>query len=329
MFYDVHLLRETMGLVGLPVVSFVAGLVYFYEFRKLVARAQHRRGPYMLLPPDLRKLLGSSRLWQQLYDILKLWHKQTIIPASARKELFVISPVVALICAIVSTWFLVIPGIASPLGGIPLSVILVFIVLFFIPVFWVLGAASSGSPWACVGARREADLLLAYEIASVSSIISVAVLAGDLTVAGIVERQQIPYLLLNPLAAAAFFVSLLGKLHLKPFDIPEANVEIVAGPFTEYSGKLLALCEISRVVLLFSLAGLFVDLFLAGGWASTTLLGTIAFFALVAVVVFFLALVSAAMPRYRIDQAVRFYTRLALVLSALALAWSVTYAIMI
>jgi len=166
----------------LPLLSFVAGLVYSYEFRKLLARMQYRRGPYFIMPQDLRKELGTNRLWQSLYDIIKLWHKQTLIQESSSKTWFILSPIIALLLAVMSTWFLVIPGFNSPLGWTPLSVVTVFMILAFIPVFWVVGAASSGSPWALIGARREAELFLAYEIPLISAIISVAILANDLTI---------------------------------------------------------------------------------------------------------------------------------------------------
>ncbi len=313
----------------LPLLSFVAGLVYSYEFRKLLARMQYRRGPYFIMPQDLRKELGTNRLWQSLYDIIKLWHKQTLIQESSSKTWFILSPIIALLLAVMSTWFLVIPGFNSPLGWTPLSVVTVFMILAFIPVFWVVGAASSGSPWALIGARREAELFLAYEIPLISAIISVAILASDLTIRGIVAKQSIPYLLVNPLAGVAFMLAILGKLHLKPFDIPEADVEIVSGPFTEYSGKMLALIEVTKALLLFQLSGLFVDLFLAGGWPSSNVLGALFFFALAAIVVFLLTLISALMPRYRIDQAVSFYTKLTLVISILSLAWSSIYVILL
>ncbi|MCD6510592.1 MAG: NADH-quinone oxidoreductase subunit H [Thermoprotei archaeon] len=312
-----------------PCISLIAGLAYSYELRKLLARMQHRRGPYLIMPRDLRRGLGVSRFWQPLYDIIKLWHKQTLIQESSIKTWFILSPIIALLLSIVSTWFLVIPGLNSPLSWTPLSAIIVFMILAFVPVFWVVGAASSGSPWALIGARREAELFLAYEIPLISAIISVAILASDLTIRGIVAKQGVPYLLVNPLAGVAFMLAILGKLHLKPFDIPEADVEIVSGPFTEYSGKMLALIEVTKVLLLFQLSGLFVDLFLAGGWPSSNVLGALFFFALAAIVVFLLTLISALMPRYRIDQAVSFYTKLTLVISILSLAWSSIYVILL
>ncbi|MEM2904158.1 MAG: complex I subunit 1 family protein [Candidatus Bathyarchaeia archaeon] len=314
-------------MLSAPASAFLLGIVYSFELRKLQARMQSRRGPWLLVPRPLRPMFGFSRILQPLYDILKLLYKETVVPETANKLLFRSAPVAALLFAVAATLFVPIAR-WSVLGSFEFSLVVLSYLLLGVSFVLIVGGAGSSSPWAAIGARRLAELMLAYEVPLVVGSFSAALMAGSLSLTDIVaaQRSRGPFLLLNPFAAVAVFLSLLGKLHLKPFDIPEAEVEIVAGPLTEYSGKLLGVVEVARTVLLFVGAAFFIDLFLVGASiggldALSTVASAVLFVFEGAVLVLLLSVVQAASPRWRVDQAFSFYAKVALAFAALGLLW--------
>ncbi len=128
-------------------------------------------------------------------------------------------------------------------------------------------------------------------------------------------------MLMNPFAAVAVFIAILVKLHVKPFDIPEAESEIVGGLTTEYSGKLLGILEIIKLVMLFTLSALFVDLFL---WVpSTGLMSWVVFIVGILLVGAAIGFVNALFARFRIDQATKWLFRVSTLISLLAIGWAV------
>jgi len=297
-------------LILIPIISFLLGILFSYEIRKIFARAQFRLGPLTSMYSELKPLLGTSRLIQPLYDILKLLYKESIIPKSANKTLFKISPWISFLLIFIASYFISYGGFTL-LGNFELNIIFLIYLIVGVTLFWLIGAVASGSPWSEVGVRREAELMFTVEVTLVSSIFSIAILSNSLSIQKIVNHQlnSIPYIILNPIAAIAFIIGLLGKLHLKPFDIPDAEVEIVAGPFTEYSGKYLALLYTSKYFLTSILIGLFVDLFLAGGQILppinpvNKIINFITFIILCLIMTFIISIINALAPRFRIDQA--------------------------
>jgi len=313
------------GALLLLLVSFFLGVLYSYEVRKISARLQSRRGPWLLVPKSLRKTLGTTRLFQPLYDIIKLLYKQSIIPETARTRLFKTAPLIALTCLGAAAILTPLAGY-SPFASFELSLVAVLYLLLGVPLAFVLGGAVSSSPWGVVGSQREAELVLAYETPFVIGVFTVAVMADTLSIQSIVAAQisRYPYLLLNPFSAAAVFLAIVGKLHLKPFDIPEAEVEVVAGPMTEYSGRLLGLIEIGKVLFTSISISLFIDLFLAGGMIPELGYPLVALIFILEgfLVVSLITLVHTLNPRFRIDQAFRWYLKVPTLLSALGLAWA-------
>lgn len=308
--------------IGIPVVvgfAFLMGVLYDYEIRKLFARMQSRRGPLFIVPRDLRGGLGTTRVFQTLYDILKLFSKrQTFRPSSSRY--FVAAPFVALGCMVLATLLLDIGGI-SVFGDYDFSVVVMSYLLFTVPLSLITGGASSASPFGALSVRREIELMLSYEVAFVIGIFSAALLANSLSIARVAAYQAntLPFLLINPFAAAAVFFAIVGKLHLKPFDTTEAEAEIVSGYFTEYSSRLLGTFLAARMLLIFVLVTLFIDLFV-----FIPVVPLLLYFVEGFLFVLALTLVHTVMPRYRIDQAVSWFTRIPLVLALIGLVWSLT-----
>ncbi|MEM2137371.1 MAG: complex I subunit 1 family protein, partial [Candidatus Methanomethylicia archaeon] len=256
----------TFEIIIIPSLCFVLGILLNYEIRKIYARSQYRLGPLFSMYGGLKETFGSTRVLQPLYDVLKLFFKETMTPKSARRWFFRFSPLVSFILTLIASYFVSYGGL-SLLSGNEFSIVFVTYLLIGVSFFLIFGGLASSSPWSVVGSRREAELLLSIEVALLSSIFSSAIISNSLSIDGIINFQLRSYamVLFNPFAAAVFIIAILGKLHFNPFEIPEADVEIVSGPYTEHSGKLLALILSSRYILTTVLVGLFVNLFLSGG----------------------------------------------------------------
>jgi NADH-quinone oxidoreductase subunit H len=186
----------------------------------------------------------------------------------------------------------------SSSGGL----LVVMYLMLFGPLGAALGAGESANPNASIGVSRKLLLALAYEVPFLLVILAVMSYYGTISLTDIVARQQESGwgVLSVPLSAAAAFLILPAMLGIRPFDVASAPQEIASGPLTEYGGSYLALIQVQKAVHLFVLIALFVDLFLGGGLNLAT-------FLLKALVVFLAAeLISAVLPRLRIDQAVKF-----------------------
>ncbi len=317
-----------IALVVVPIVAFALSVVFAYELRKIAARLQGRRGPYFIVPKEVRSVLGVSRLLQPMYDILKLLYKETKVPATSNKILFKSAPYIALASLVATLYFVPIAGF-TVFGQFEFSIVAICYLLLMIPLAITVGGSSSSSPWGAIGAQREAELTLAYEVPQILGIFALAITANTLSISNIVQfqNQRIPFLILNPFAALAVFISLMGKLQIKPFDISEAEVEIIAGPSTEYSGRLLGILEIMKTLLTFLVPALFIDLFLGGAIIGTTAsqnpaISTVLFILEGATIILVAAIIHVFSPRFRIDQAFRWFSTVPLALGIVAIVWA-------
>ncbi len=302
-----------------PVIAFVVGIVLMFNLRKVFARVQSRRGPLLWLPARWKDI-NHSKLLQPLYDIEKLLSKKTITPHTAT-PFFTAGPIMALSFAILLTLFIPVAagGTTGAAGGaidFSFSLVIVFYLLIGVTMSIIIGGTASASLFAAIGGVREIELMLANEIPFILGTFALAITANSLSIHEMMGFN----LLYNPFAAMAVFIAILVKLHIKPFDIPEADAEIVGGLTTEYSGKLLGLLEITKVLMLFSLSALFVDLFLwvpvPGLWAW------VEFLAEVLLVGGAIGLVNALFARFRIDQATKWLFRFSTLLSLTAVAFA-------
>ncbi|MEM1573345.1 MAG: complex I subunit 1 family protein [Candidatus Methanomethylicaceae archaeon] len=294
------------------IIAFFLGILYSFIIRKISARLQWRIGPLVSVYSDLKPILGTTRIIQPLYDILKLLGKQSIIPNVARKKLFISSPIISLIFTIMAVIFIPFPGI--PLfSEFPYSLIIASYLLIGASLFSLLGPIASGSPWAAIGTRRETELFLVSELGFVISIFSIAITKNSLNIWEIANSSMNP--LLTLVTGTLMIVAILGKLHIKPFDIPEAETEIVAGPYTEYSGKLLGIYYITRQFMIYCLITLFISLFLPPLMSSIIWLP--AYFIASIIIVSLLSIIQVLNPRYRILNALIWYTKVITILSIL------------
>lgn len=295
-----------------PIIAIAVGIILAFNIRKIFARVQSRRGPLLWMPGRWHDI-NHSKLLQPLYDILKLFSKQTIIPHTAT-ALFIMSPIFALICAICVTFFVPVAGHAFDYS---FSLVVIFYLLIFVILFVITGGISSASLFAAMGGVREVELMLANEVPFILGTFALAISYDTLSV----QKMMGFNLITNPLAAIAVFIAILVKLHIKPFDIPDAESEIVGGLTTEYSGKLLGTLEIVKLVMLFTLSALFVDLFL---WVpSTGLMSWVVFIVGILLVGAAIGFVNALFARFRIDQATGWLFRVSTLISLLAVGWAI------
>ena len=234
------------------VFLFVSGLLAEYADRKLYARFQNRIGPPWFQP---------------LADFIKLISKEEIIPCAADKNVFKLMPILALTAS--SMAILYIPIFAGHAVFSFYGDVIVVLYLLTIPTFtYFLGGWYSRSVYSMIGAVRTLTQLFAYEVPLFLCILASALLADtwSLSKMAVFYNQHPGYWLCNLLGFAVALVSLLGKLEKVPFDIPEAETEIVAGSFTEYSGRFLAFIRTSFNVEMIVAASLLAAVFLPFGF---------------------------------------------------------------
>ncbi len=295
-----------------PIIAFIIGVLLSFKLRKVFARVQLRRGPLIWLPSRWHDI-NRSKVLQPLYDIIKLFSKRTIIPHTAT-PLFIAAPFLALACAVCAAWLVPVAGVAI---DYPFSLVILFYLLLFELLFIIVGGISSASLFAAMGGVREIELMLSNEIPFILGTFALAITYNTLSI-----REMMGFnVIVNPLAAVAVMLAILVKLHLKPFDIPEADSEIVGGLTTEYSGKLLGVLETTRVTMVFILCALFADLFL---WVPSS--GVYAWAVFIAGLVatgLTIAFVNSLFARFRIDQATGWLLRFSTLISLLALGWAI------
>ncbi|MFQ5867266.1 MAG: complex I subunit 1 family protein [bacterium] len=262
--------------------------------RKVTARVQWRVGPPILQP---------------LYDFVKLLGKETIVPQGGSKLTFLLSPLFGLAAVtIVSTliWLVMISPEETFLGDL-----IVVIYLLAIPsISVIIGGFASGNPLASLGASREMKMILAYELPFILAIFTPVIQAhGIIRLGELLRYQWANSIFLNSwsgfIAFVVAIVCMQAKLALVPFDIPEAETEIIAGPYIEYSGVPLALYKLSRWMMLFVVPMFLVIMFMGGiifsGWHI--LWGILKYVLLLVIII----LMRNTNPRLRIDQAIKFF----------------------
>ncbi len=272
----------------------VAGLLLCWVDRKVTARIQYRIGPPW---------------YQPFMDILKLLGKETMVPAGASKRAFLTAPLIGLAgVSIVST--LLCLADFNPNYGFIGDLIVVFYLLTLPALGIILGGFSSSNPLASIGSSREMKMVLSYELPFILALIVPIVKSdGLLTIGGILNYQISHGAILTSasgfIAAVVSILCIQAKLGLVPFDIGEAETEIVGGSFIEYSGPPLAVFKLTKAMLLFTLPLFVVVVFMGGVMlqGKEILWGILKLIAVLIVIV----LLRNTNPRVRIDQALRFF----------------------
>ncbi|MFH1942114.1 MAG: complex I subunit 1 family protein [bacterium] len=275
------------------VFTAIVGMLASWIDRKVTARVQWRVGPPLLQP---------------LYDFVKLLGKETVIPRGCSKVTFLLAPLFGLMAVtLVST--LVWSAILWPAKGFVGDLIVVIYFLIFPMLAVIIGGFASRNPIASLGASREMKLMLADELPFILAVfVSVIQAGGALRLGQFVTYQQtygwVFGSISGVLATVVAIITMQAKLTLIPFDIPEAETEIMSGPYVEYSGPPLAIFKLTRMMMLFTLPMVLVLLFLGGmdfhGWS---ILWSILKYVVLLVLII---LIRNTNPRVRIDQAMKF-----------------------
>ena len=292
--------RTLFALTVFPGFSFVAvyGTIFMgWVERKFTAKVQLRTGPMYA-----GKVEG---ILQNVADFFKLAFKEIVIPNGVDRATFVAVPFALM--AVVGALVALVPlspttYIANPSVG----AVLVFAILGFTPLVVLLAGWASNSKYPFLGGLRALHQLVAYEIPMILSLVGAVVLSGSLNLMGIVNAQNgLWYIVLQPLAAIVFFIGALAELERIPFDIPEADSELVAGWQTEYTSMLFGTFQLANFSRMYVMAGLFTTFFL-GGWLGPAPVPPEVWFILkVTIVMLVMMLPRSIMPRLRIDMLLR------------------------
>ena len=299
LFYIETLLIETYKIIFLvlPVLTAVALIVWLD--RRVWAFVQKRRGP---------NVVGPFGLLQSLADALKYIFKEIIIPATSNKIIFILAPIVTMTLALIA-WAVIPFDENLVLADINVGILYLFAVSSLGVYGIIMGGWASNSKYPFFGSIRSAAQMVSYEVSIGVIIINVLLCVGSLNLTDIVLAQKDMWFIL-PLFPmfVIFFISALAETNRPPFDLPEAEAELVAGYQTEYSGMMYAmfwLGEYANILLMCALGSI---LFL-GGWLSPidlyplNLIPPVAWFIIKMLFLFILfALVKAIVPRYRYDQ---------------------------
>ena len=299
----------------IPILVTVAMIVWLD--RRVWAFVQKRRGP---------NVVGPFGLLQSFADILKYIFKEIIIPASSNKVIFVLAPITTMTLALIA-WAVIPFGETLVLSNINVGILYLFAVSSLGVYGIIMGGWASNSKYPFLGAIRSAAQMVSYEVSIGVIIINVLLCVGSLNLNDIVLAQENIWFVI-PLFPmfVIFFISALAETNRPPFDLPEAEAELVAGYQTEYSGMMYAmfwLGEYANILLMCAMGSI---LFL-GGWLSPlemypfNLIPSALWLILKILLLFILfALVKATVPRYRYDQLMKLGWKIFLPLS---LAWVV------
>ena len=308
----VHLILVLLAMAAVFGLALITTVLLIYVERKVWAYMQVRIGPIRV---------GPKGILQPVADGLKLLLKEDIIPDNADKLLFRISPIVVLVPALMA--YLVIP-FGKGLIVEDLSVVVLYILsISSVAVLGIIGSGwSSNNKYSLLGGMRSAAQIVSYEVPVVLALLTAVLQAGTLSTNGIVTAQAGSFwnwFAFKPpfhlgIAALVYLVASLAELHRTPFDLPEAESELVSGYNTEYSGMRFAFFFLSEWMNLFLLACMATTLFF-GGWhapvpflefGGSRIISFLWFFGKVWGLMFVVIWIRATSPRFRVDQLMEF-----------------------
>jgi len=302
-FYYLNLIFvETYKILFLLIPLLITVAMIVWLDRRVWAFVQKRRGP---------NVVGPFGLFQSLADALKYIFKEIIIPSSSNKIIFILAPIVTMTLALVA-WAVIPFGANFVLSNINVGILYLFAVSSLGVYGIIMGGWASNSKYPFLGAIRSAAQMVSYEVSIGIIIINVLVCVGSLNLSDIVLAQERIWFIfpLFPMFVI-FFISALAETNRPPFDLPEAEAELVAGYQTEYSGMMYAmfwLGEYANILLLCALGSI---LFL-GGWLSPINIYPLnilpgVFWMIFKILFLFIlfSLVKSIVPRYRFDQLMR------------------------
>ena len=270
-------------------------MAFIYVERRVISRFQIRIGP---------NRIGPFGLLQPVADTIKILIKEDIIPLNVDKLIHLLAPIVAIVPAIMI--FAVIPfQNGASLVDLNIGILYIVAISSVSVVGLVMAGWSSNNKYALISTMRVIAQVVSYEIPMALAIIGVVLFAGTLSMNGIVQAQHIPYILLQPLGFFIYFLAALAEINRTPFDLLEAEGEIVAGFNIEYSGIKFALFFLAEYTEAVAISAIITTLYL-GGWKGPFLPPVLWFLIKVFAVFIVIIWVRSTLPRLRIDQVMGF-----------------------
>ena len=320
-YFDI-IFQEVYKILFLLVPVLVSVAMIVWLDRRVWAFVQKRQGP---------NVVGPFGLLQSLADALKYIFKEIIIPASSNKVIFILAPIITMTLALIA-WAVIPFNEGQVLANINVGILYIFAVSSLGVYGIIMGGWASNSKYPFLGAIRSAAQMVSYEVSIGIIIINVLLCVGSLNLSDIVLAQQEMWFII-PLFPmfVIFFISSLAETNRPPFDLPEAEAELVAGYQTEYSGMMYAmfwLGEYANILLMCALGSI---LFL-GGWLSpidiypfTLVPGAVWLIFKILFLFILFALVKATVPRYRYDQLMRLGWKMFLPFSLIYVVLTASY----
>lgn len=282
---------------GLTFAALLSSMVIWYE-RKLLAKMQYRVGP--LYAGRLEGVL------QSFADLFKLLFKEIVIPANA-DSLFFMSVPFAMMAASGALLAVIPVSPTNFIASSPYSLLIAIAVLGFFPIITVLAGWASSNKFSFIGGIRALYQMISYEIPLIISVLAVVILSGgSLNFFGIVNAQdKIWFIAPAILSAIVFYITAMAEVERIPFDLPEADSELVAGWLTEYTSMVFGVINLAIYIKLYALSSLFTILFL-GGWAGPAPVPPFAWFIIKTLIVMTIFIIPRGFnPRVRLDQLIR------------------------
>lgn len=302
-----------IDIFGILIVATIPLLMVFivgWTERKVLARMQDRIGP--------NRVGGKYGALQMVADVVKMLTKELIVPAGADKYAYFAAPALALITS--ALLFAVLPFAPGVIGvDLNVGVFYILSISSISVVALLLAGWGSNNKYALLGAFRAVAQLVSYEVPMILSLLVPIILARSMSTVDLVEAQNIPFLIFAPISALIFFISSLAETGRSPFDLLEAESEIVAGFHTEYTGMVFGLFMAAEYMAIMFMCGLFVtayaggyrlfgleDIVLSNGFALGRGLGLLIFLVKSSAVFFVFMWIRGTLPRFRIDQMLNF-----------------------
>lgn len=315
-----------LGKILLVVVPLILSVAYLtYAERKVIAAMQLRKGP---------NVVGPFGLLQPLADGLKLMLKEVIYPAQSNKMIFILAPMLTFMLALLG-WAVIPLDENFVIADINVGILYLFAISSLGVYGIIMAGWASNSAYAFLGAIRSAAQMVSYEVSIGLVIVTVLLLVGSLNLGDIVEAQRDGWFAFSGLFPMfiVFFISALAETNRHPFDLPEAEAELVAGYNVEYSSMTFALFFLGEYANMILMSGMTAILFM-GGWLPpldiaplNAVPGFIWFILKIMLCLFVFIWVRAALPRYRYDQLMRLGWKVFLPLSLLWVVLTAAYVV--
>ena len=320
MLFNTLIIISKISLIILPLLLFVALLTYIE--RKVIAGMQLRRGP---------NVVGPLGLFQPIADGIKLLTKEIIIPYGSDKYVFIIAPIITFVLSLIG-WAVIPFDKGVVLANFNVGILYLFAVSSLSVYGVIMAGWASNSKYAFLGAMRSTAQMISYEISIGLIIISVLLSAGSLNLTEIIIAQKkLWYFIPHFPMMIIFFISTLAETNRAPFDLPEAEAELVSGYHVEYSSSPFALFFLGEYANIVLMSAMITILFF-GGWLPPFNLelfnyvpGYIWFFLKVSFFIFLFFWIRATLPRFRYDQLMRLGWKVFLPLSLLWLFLTSTF----